>query len=129
MGDYESSEVPVAEAAAEDVSAMVGDMVIGEVDGLVWEDTSGVDIVSIRIHGDQVAVPVDHAEWRGGGVVAIEFDMDQVMRAPALDLLRQLRPSEVIERVAEHYSVNLGGPPPGPDPQPLPPWWDPEGDQ
>lgn len=129
MGDHESREVPVAEAATEETSAMVGGMVIGEVDGLLWEDTSGVDIVSITIRGEQLAVPVDRGEWREGGVLTLEFAMEQVMQAPALDFLSQLRSSEVIERVAEHFSVSLGGPPPGPDPQLVPPWWDPVGDR
>lgn len=123
MASDESREVPVAESAAEDTSATVEGNVIGEVDGLLWEDSSGVDIVCITIDVGQVAVPVDHGEWRGGGNVELGYDEVRIKRAPLLGHLQDLSPRDVIEEIGQHYSVDLGGPPPGPDPQPLPPWW------
>jgi hypothetical protein len=119
-------EIPVAESAGEDTPATIDGTVIGEVDGLLWEDSSGVDIVSITIDVGQVAVPVDRGGWRGGGIVEIWYDETQVRDAPQLGDLQHLAPDDAISQISEHYSVNLGGPPPGPDPQPLPPWWDTE---
>jgi hypothetical protein len=123
MASDEQPDVPVAESATDEVSATVDGDVIGDIDGLLWEDASGVDIVSITIEVGQVAVPVDHGEWRGGGNIELAYDEAQVLRAPLLHHLQHLSSDDAIEQIAEHYSVDLGGPPPGPDPQPLPPWW------
>jgi hypothetical protein len=124
MHSDEAPDVPIAESVSDDTTATIGGSVIGEVDGLLWEDASGLDIVCVTIDVGQVAVPVEHEEWRGGGLVELAYDEIQVMDAPLLGQLQHLSASDAIEQVAEHYSVSLGGPPPGPDPQPLPPWWD-----
>ena len=120
-------DIPVAESPEAEASATIDGIVIGEVDGLLWEDATGVDIVSVTIGIGQVAVPVDRGEWRTGGHVELGFDEGQVERAPLLDRLRLQSPRQTIEEVGDHYSIDLGGPPPGPDPQPLPPWWDASG--
>ncbi|MDQ4052902.1 MAG: hypothetical protein M3237_09395 [Actinomycetota bacterium] len=123
MHSDETPEIPIAEHVLDDTSATVDGAVIGAIDGLLWEDTSGVDIVCVTIDAGQVAVPVDHDEWRVSGVVELRYDETMVKDAPPLGLLQHLASTDVIEQIADHYSVNLGGPPPGPDPQPLPPWW------
>ena len=128
MHSDETPEVTLAEPATEDTSATFEGGVIGHVDGLVWEDTTGVDIICVTIDVGQVAVPVGHDEWRGGGVVELDYNETQVGYAPLLDRLQHLEPTAAIEVVADHYSLNLAGPPPGPDPQPLPPWWNPGSD-
>ncbi|AXT85760.1 hypothetical protein C6I20_11555 [Aeromicrobium sp. A1-2] len=116
-------ETPVAESTVEETPATAAGIVIGEVDGLLWEDTSGVDIVSVTIVTGQVAVPVDRGRWRSGGIVELGYEVTQVEQAPSLNHLRDLSLRQTVEQVAEYYAVALGGPPPGPDPQPLPPWW------
>lgn len=124
MNSDDASGVPIAESVADDTAATISGTLIGEIDGLVWEDASGLDIICVSIDVGQVVVPVDHDDWRGGGLIELPYDELQVGHAPLLGDLRHMLASDAIEQVAEHYSVNLGGPPPGPDPQPLPPWWD-----
>jgi hypothetical protein len=124
MDSSETPEVPLAEPAQEGTSATYEGDVVGTIDGLVWEDTTGVDIVCVTIDVGQVVVPVVHDEWRSGGIVELGFDQAQVEYAPSLDRLQHLAPMDAIDVVADHYALDLGGPPPGPDPQPLPPWWD-----
>ena len=123
MDRDDTPEVSVAEPATEDTSATVDGAVIGEVDGLLWEDVSGVDIVCVTVGVGHFAVPVDHGQWRGGDDVALGYDETLVRPAPQLGYLQHLAPAQAVEQVADHYAVDLGGPPPGPDPQPLPPWW------
>lgn len=125
MDDQEEPRIPVAETVHEDTAATLDGAVIGEVDGLLWHDASGVDIVSVTIDVGQIAVPVDHNEWRGGGAVELAYDEIRLEGAPLLDHLTKLSADQAIEEIGDHYALNLGGPPPGPDPQPLPPWWDP----
>ena len=124
MSHREQPEVPIAESVEDETSATVDGLIVGEVDGLVWHDISGVDIVSVTTEEGQVAVPVVQDQWRGGGVVELAYDETLVTHGPYLFELSQLSADAVIGEIREHYSVDLGGPPPGPDPQPLPPWWD-----
>jgi len=126
MNSEENPEIELAQAAPEDTSASFEGDVVGTIEGLVWHDVLGVDIVSVRTVVGPVVVPVAQDEWRGGGIVAITYDEGQVRRGPLLGELQQLTPSEGVELVSDHYSLNLGGPPPGTDPSPVPPWWDPE---
>jgi hypothetical protein len=125
MDSDETPEVTLAEPAPDDTSATFEGDVVGKIEGLVWQDSTGVDIVCVLIDVDHVAVPVAHDEWRGGGLVELGYDEVQIRGAPLLDQLQHLESAEAIEQVADHYVLGLNGPPPGPDPQPLPPWWDP----
>jgi hypothetical protein len=123
MGADETPEVAVARTVTEETAALIHGDVVGEVDGLVWEDASGFDIVCVTILGHQIAVPVEHGGWREGRAVELDIDMEQVAGAPQLRELQAMGGSTAVDRVGEHFSMNLTGPPPGPDPQPLPPWW------
>jgi hypothetical protein len=119
-----SEEIAFVEAVSEETAAVIDGDVVGEVDGLIWEDASGVDIVCITIGTSQVAAPVNHGEWRTGGWVVLGFDAETLEEAPQLTRLIASGGANAVEEVATHFSLGLTGPPPGPDPQPLPPWWD-----
>lgn len=123
MPTSDEPEISVAVSPADETAAAIDGAIVGELDGLLWEDSTGVDIVSVTIEWGQVAVPVEHGDWLNGGVVELGCDEEQLRDAPLLNHLQHLSASATIEQIAEHYSLNLGGPPPGPDPQPLPPWW------
>ncbi len=122
MGEDATPEAHVAEVAGVDVAALVNGEFVGDVDGLVWEDASGCDIVSITFRGDHVVVPVNHGEWRTSHVV-LDFDIEQVALAPRLLDLQAGGGDGAVGLVGTYFDLNLTGPPPGPDPQPLPPWW------
>jgi hypothetical protein len=124
--DSHPGDVPIAEPYEQSVDLVVQGEVVGEVDGLVWSDASGVEVVSITFEDSQIAVPCEPGEWRGQDRLDLAIDRSLLEDAPRLSDLRDVGGSRAIELVGDHFSVNLAGPPPGPNPGPLPPWWDKE---
>jgi hypothetical protein len=121
--DHPSGDVPIAEPSPEPVELVVQGEVVGGVDGLVWSDASGLEILSITIGGSQIAVPFVSGQWRDHSQLDLSIDPVVLESAPRLIELREVGGSRAIEIVGDHYSINLAGPPPGPNPGPLPPWW------
>jgi hypothetical protein len=118
-----SNEVEVSRTDAETTQATVGGEAIGEVDDLLWEDASGAYVVSVTIADSRIAVPVDRAEWRRGGDIELDFSYETLVGAPRIRDLSSAHGPNAVELLAEYFAINLTGPPPGPSPIPLPPWW------
>jgi hypothetical protein len=106
MPEWENCEV----ISSEDVS-------IGQVSGVVWEDAAGFQVVAVG----EVVIPVKAEEPREK--VVVEYSTAQVQSGPLLNELAEYGGEAAVEMISEHYNVPLSGPPPGPSPQPLPPWW------
>ena len=119
MGADEDPNIELAETVKRSKPAIVAGVIVGRVRGLIWHDESGFDILSVEIKERHIAVPVEEGEWRKSA--AVSFDaLETLKRAPTL---RQLHDSEdAVGLVADHFSVGLSGPPPGPDPGTVPPW-------
>ena len=121
-GEGDDSEL--AENLAEAPTAVAEGTEVGHVKGLIWSDATGVDVVSIMVHGAQVAVPVTGESWRRVGIVDLNMNPEEVFSAPRLRDLAARGGITAIEVVSSHFSMPLAGPPPGPRTGPLPPWWD-----
>jgi hypothetical protein len=121
-GDGEESEL--AENLAETPTAVAEGTEVGHVEGLIWSDATGVDVLSIMIRSGPVAVPVRGESWRHVGIVDLNMNTDEVFSAPRLRDLAARGGITAVEVVSSHFSLPLAGPPPGPWTGPLPPWWD-----
>lgn len=126
--DHSSEGVPIAQPSENNVDLVVHGEVVGGVDGLVWADATGLEVISVTIAGNQIAVPFVPAEWRNHSQLEITVEPDVLYNAPRLRDLQDAGGSRAIDMVGDHYSINLVGPPPGPNPGPLPPWWNARGD-
>jgi hypothetical protein len=97
------------------------DQSVGEVSEVIWSDAAGYDIVAVGEYGSEVAVPVQASEPTVKVVVG--FTAEEVRSGPRVEELSFRGGEEAVIMVEQHYNVPLSGPPPGPSPQPLPPWW------
>ena len=91
---------------------------IGQVSGVVWKDGAGFHVVEV---GGAV-VPL-RAEEPADKVV-VEFTAAELQSGPLLNELAARGGDAAVEMIRDYYNVPLSGPPPGPSPQPLPPWWE-----
>ena len=127
MTEHDDAELVRAGTAAdevtEDTEVVARGGVAGEVNGLVWHDDAGVDVISVTVHDKQIAIPVPPDEWRTNPVIVVSQSIDELDDAPSMQQLEAGGGTEAIRLVSTHFEVRLAGPPPGPSPTPLPPWW------
>ena len=107
----------------EPMDAIASGTTVGKVEGLIWSDMSGLDIVSVIVHGSHVAVPVEGDTWRDAPVVDLKISQGMLSEAPEVRDLEATGGVNAVELVSRHFSMPLSGPPPGPTPGRLPPWW------
>jgi len=119
----------LAENLAQPTAAALDGSVVGVVQGLIWSDASGFDVLSVDVRDVHVAVPVESDTWRDADVVELAVSAADLTYAPAVQELETAGGIRAVELVADHFSMPLAGPPPGPPTGPLPPWWhkDPQG--
>jgi hypothetical protein len=115
----------LAEMSDEGSYATIGSEVVGSVDGLVWQDASGFDVIAVHVEGADVAVPVEHGSWRRDWNIEIDVGWDAITSAPKMNELKEMGGDAAVNVIGEHYDLALNGPPPGPGTTPLPPWWPP----
>lgn len=120
----EGEDFGLAENLADPPAAVANGADVGQVEGLIWSDVTGVDIVSVEVHGDHVAVPIEGDTWRYVEIVHFDVSADEIYGAPRVQDLEASGGIAAVESVSQHFSMPLNGPPPGPATGPLPPWWD-----
>jgi hypothetical protein len=128
MADNGNDDIELAEDLAEPPDALAGGSRVGTVNGLIWCDHSGFDVVSVYTHNVHVAVPIESNAWRGVTAVELNFSGKMLASAPRVRDLEATGGIGAVEIVANHFSMPLNGPPPGPTTSPLPPWWHEQGD-
>lgn len=116
-------DIELAEDLAEPADALASGSAVGTVKGLIWSDSSGLDVVSVAIQDVSVAVPVESDAWRGAAVVELNFSEALLADAPRIQDLEATGGIGAIGIVSDHFAVPLSGPPPGPSTGSLPPWW------
>ena len=121
--DEENDKPGLAEDLAEPLDAALGGSIVGAVQGLIWSDSSGIDIVSVSVRDVAVAVPVESDAWRDVHVVELNISPAELTDAPQVQDLEASGGAGAVRAVADYYSMPLSGPPPGPPTGPLPPWW------
>lgn len=114
----------LAENLADPPAAVADGADVGQVEGLIWSDATGVDIVSVEVRGDRVAVPIYGDIWRSEPTVEFDISADEIYGAPRVQDLEVSGGIAAVEAVSQYFSMPLSGPPPGPSTGPLPPWWD-----
>lgn len=73
MADSGKDDEPMlAEGLAKPPDAVVSGSVVGAVQGLIWSDISGIDVMSVSVQHAHVAVPVESDTWRGVDVVELK---------------------------------------------------------
>lgn len=117
-GDFE-----LAENLANPPAAVANGADVGQVQGLIWSDATGMDIVCVAVRGDHVAVPIEGDTWRFAEIVHFGMTVDEIYSAPRLQDLEASGGLGAVEAVSQYFSTPLNGPPPGPSTGPLPPWW------
>ena len=124
MADSRKDDDPkLAEDLDEPPEAVASGLIVGTIQGLIWSDISGVDVVSVAVHDAHVAVPIESNTWRGVDVVELKVSPAMLTDAPRVQDLEATGGVRAVELVSNHFSVSLFGPPPGPTNVPLPPWW------
>jgi hypothetical protein len=124
MADSGKDDEPkLAEGLAKPPDAVVSGSVVGTVQGLIWSDISGIDVVSVAVQHAHVAVPIESDRWRGVDVVDLKVSPAMLTDAPRVQDLEASGGIRAVEIVANHFSMPLAGPPPGPSTGKLPPWW------
>jgi hypothetical protein len=113
----------LAEPSDEASYATIGSKVVGPIDGLLWRDASGFDVIAVHVEGADVAVPVERERWRLHHAIEIDVGWGAVISAPRVSELKELGGEAAVNLIGEHYDLALNGPPPGPGTTPLPPWW------
>jgi hypothetical protein len=116
-------DLGLAEDLAEPPDAVASGSVVGKVVGLIWCDISGVDVVSVAVQDEHIAVPVESDSWRDVHVVELKTSAATLTDAPRVQDLKATGGMRAVELVSNHFSMPLSGPPPGPSTGPLPPWW------
>jgi hypothetical protein len=116
-------DLELAEGLTEPPDAMASGSIVGTVRGLIWSDSSGVDVVSVAVQDAHVAVPVESDTWRDVNVVELKISLAMLTDAPRVQDLEATGGTRAVELVSDHFSMPLSGPPPGPTSVPLPPWW------
>ena len=122
----DNDDLGLAEDLAEPPDAIANGSVVGKVDGLIWCDISGVDVVSVAVQDEHVAVPVESDSWRDVHFVELKFNPAKLIGAPRVQDLEATGGMRAVELVSNHFSMPLSGPPPGPPTGGLPPWWPPK---
>jgi hypothetical protein len=120
----EGEDFGLAENLADPPAAVAGGADVGQVEGLIWSDATGVDVVSVEVGGDHVAVPVEGDTWRNAQIVYFDMTANEIYSAPRVQDLEASGGTAAVEAVSQYFSMPLDGPPPGPTTGPLPPWWD-----
>jgi hypothetical protein len=120
----EDDGLELAENLPEPAAAIASGTTVGQVEGLIWSDATGIDVVCVEIAGAYVAVPIETDTWRDVHVVDLNMSPAAVNGAPRVEDLEASGGMAAVEMVSYHFSMSLSGPPPGPSPSPLPPWWD-----
>ena len=113
----------LAEDLAEPPDAVASGSVVGKVNGLIWRDVSGVDVVSVAVQDEHIAVPVETDSWRDVQVVELNVSLATLFDAPRVRDLAATGGLQAVELVSDHFAMPLSGPPPGPSTGTLPPWW------
>jgi hypothetical protein len=122
----EDDELELAENLAEPAEAIASGTIVGQVEGLIWSDVTGIDVVCVVVPGANVAVavPIDSGTWRYAHVVDLKMSPAEVHSAPRVQALGASGGAAAVGMVSHHFSMPLAGPPPGPGTGTLPPWWD-----
>jgi len=123
MGSGQDDDFGLVESLAEPAKAIASGSTVGRVEGLIWSDASGMDVVSVEIHGSRVAVPIASDTWRGVDEVDLKMSLAKLHGAPRVKHLEATGGSGAVEMLADHFAITLYGPPPGPSTGTLPPWW------
>ena len=113
-------DLGLAEDLAEPPDAVASGSVVGKVNGLIWRDISGVDVVSVAVQDEHVAVPVETDSWRDVRVVELNISLATLIDAPRVQDLEATGGMQAVELVSDHFSMPLSGPPPGPSTGTLP---------
>jgi hypothetical protein len=121
--DGNDEDIELAENLAEPADALASGSVVGTVNGLIWSDNSGFDVVSVEMRDVSVAVPIDSDVWRGAAFVELNFSETLLADAPRVQDLEATGGIGAVEAVSDHFAMPLSGPPPGPATGTLPPWW------
>lgn len=123
MGGGKDEGFGLAESLTEPAKAVASGSTVGRVEGLIWSDASGMDVVSVVVRGSRIAVPIASDAWRGVDVVDLKVSLSKLHDAPLIQHLEATGGSGAVELVANHFALPLSGPPPGPSTGTLPPWW------
>lgn len=123
MASNENDNIELTEDMGEPPDALASGSIVGTVNGLIWSDDSGFDVVSVEMQGNHVAVPIETNAWRDATVVELNFSGNMLAGAPRIQDLEAAGGTRAVELVSNHFSMPLAGPPPGPTTGPLPPWW------
>ena len=124
-GNDDNTEL--AEDLAEPPDAIASGSIVGTVNGLIWSDNSGFDVISVKMRDVHVAVPIESNAWRGLTVVKLNFSGNMLADAPRVQDLEATGGIGAVALVSNHFSTPLAGPPPGPGTGKLPPWWHKQG--
>ena len=85
MADSRKDDDPkLAEDLDEPPEAVASGLIVGTIQGLIWSDISGVDVVSVAVHDAHVAVPIESNTWRGVDVVELKVSPAMLTDAPGL---------------------------------------------
>jgi hypothetical protein len=99
------------------------DEVVGTVGEMLWQDAGGFDVVTVAGAGPEVVIPLAHGQAQMSDPVSVRFTAAEVRDAPSVGELMARGGDAAVRLVADHYDLNLTGPPPGPVTSKLPPWW------
>ena len=98
-----------AENLADPPAAVADGADVGQVEGLIWSDATGVDIVSVEVRGDRVAVPIYGDIWRSEPTVEFDISADEIYGAPRVQDLEVSGGIAAVEAVSQYFSMPLSG--------------------